>query len=393
MLDNKPVSIIQSYPFGDDLVLFEPVSRRLYVLNYSGGYIWQLLQKYDDEHVIAAECAEHFSITPQQAHHELSSCLAHWGEVGLLTGGDDIQPFPQMPNPFSFEICDTENVLRNRTFSYKKSFVLAGKKLVLSATSRKRLDHLSHPFQHLAQADPHRLPDIKVYVFEDMGQEIVIIGDKLMRTEVGADTSVDWLVAEFVDITYRQSDCLAVLHGGAIGRDQQAIIFAGASGSGKSTLIASLQATWGIYLSDDVCPLTAQDGMLVPVPMGQNIKEGSWQVVVRDFPELLRQTTVRRKKSSTKYLIPSTFDDETWLKPWPVGAIVFPAFQEGSSPTFSQIPPLNGLSTLMNSGSIYGDDISSLLKWIVNIPCYQITYPNLEAAHQILTEKIWSRSG
>jgi hypothetical protein len=119
------------------------------------------------------------------------------------------------------------------------------------------------------------------------------------------DALIERMMFEILEVAYRSTPKLAVLHAAAIVQNEAALLFIGSQGSGKSTLVASLCAEGATYLADDLCPLD-QSGRLLPIPAPQAIKEGSWTILEQSHPQLLESPIYQRfgRIRSIKRIIP-----------------------------------------------------------------------------------------
>lgn len=74
-----------------EVVAFDPVHTRSYVLNATAGLIWKLLDGSDAIEVLAADLAEAFGADPEQVRSDVVTTVRRFGRQGLLLGvtGDD----------------------------------------------------------------------------------------------------------------------------------------------------------------------------------------------------------------------------------------------------------------------------------------------------------------
>lgn len=74
----------------------------------------------------------------------------------------------------------------------------------------------------------------------------------------------------------RSRPYLLTIHGAAVTNGTQTAVLAGRSGSGKSTLAAALLARGYGLISDEPAVIESERGVVLPVPLGLGLKEGSW---------------------------------------------------------------------------------------------------------------------
>ncbi len=375
---NSPSPTITSHTVGDGLLLYEHRSCRFSVLNSAGRYLWEQLEAGAELPDLVRNFAEHFALPLAQARRDIDTSLSQWHEAGLFTPAEEIVVLPSHPPPFVTEEATTSRRDHEIDFPYSDTFVLAGITLQLNtATPQHRqifLDILGH-----LSAEGKKNPELTVYLWREENDYCAELNDRIMRGDDVSSDLVPWILAEFIDKTCRDRDCLAVLHAGALGLGNRAIILAGESGTGKSTFVAGLQQAGFIYLCDDVCPLTPS-GELIPVPMSQNIKKGSWTILAESYPELAAGPTFSRKSTATKFVPPRTGSRADWERTWQVDTIVFPQYQGGAATNIAQIDPVSALSLLMNTGSLCGESVPDFIAWVLAKRCYSITYSSLASA-------------
>jgi len=80
---------------------------------------------------------------------------------------------------------------------------------------------------------------------------------------------------------------LVVVHAGVVGTGSGALVVPGPSGTGKTTLTAALVAAGFTYFSDEMAAIDPDTGLVVPVPRGLSLKDGSFEVL-KDLSPTLR---------------------------------------------------------------------------------------------------------
>jgi len=163
----------------------------------------------------------------------------------------------------------------------------------------------------------------------------------------------------------------------------ETVAILGQSGSGKSTLIAALQHDGFEYLCDDVCPLEKNEGQLLPVPLSQRLKSGSWGALESLYPSLEKLPIHNAPDSQIKFLPPATGGQASWDRSWPVAGLIFPQYQPELSPLVHRLKPLELLSLLANSESLGSGCERKLLTWLEAIPSIVIRYSDLAEARRL----------
>ena len=381
---------IQEYPFDDHLVLYHGVSEKLVALNSTGQFIWQNYSKGLGAIDIANLLATKFSVSAERALYDVKSCLYNWQQNDFLGISKlfDVQPLPEIAENHANNISVLpETILWHSSQCIK----LAGKTVKLQFGDSKLHENLSPIFKHLQIADNsffvqrYRIWRKEEHYFIQLSSKSICSTDSLYE-------AVGWIFNDIVTKAFSRNDSIAVLHGGAVKYGDSAIILPGRKGSGKSTLIAALQYDGFEYLSDDVCPLENNKGQLVPVPMSQRLKSGSWEVL-EPLCSSLKNLPVYYMDSKVKFLTPVTGDHESWNMIWPVSGLIFPQFQSQAASMIHRIRPLEALRLLMSDESVGFGCIRSLLSWLENMPAFVIRYSDLTEARECFasaTEKILS---
>lgn len=379
-------AIIEAYPHGNDLLLFQRFSNRLYVLNATGRYVWEQFSRKRAAVDIAQGYAVYFTVPYGQALQDVNTCLEEWRHAELLVDSQEVQPLRKQPKPFPTK-CAPVSLNNTRQFPYRETFLLAGQIMVVLFEEREMQQFFDDLFSHLVGRQ-RKDPDLLVKIWREGGDVHAEINGEMLHSAGSFDVTISWIVSAFVDTTYRQRNCLAVLHAGAVGFKDEGFVFAGASGSGKSTLLVALQEDGFIYLNDDVCPLAAETGVLIPVPMSQSIKKGSWDILSSRCCELSRQPVFAAKQTTIKYLPPRSGNLADWQKKWPVSTLIFPCYTPSVSSTLTPVSDIQALSLLINSGSLCGDSIPDLLNWITVKQCFRLEYSSLQDATRVIRESV-----
>jgi len=177
---------------------------------------------------------------------------------------------------------------------------------------------------------------------------------------------------------------MAVLHASAVNINNKALIFAGKCGAGKSTLVAGLQRHGFSYLSDDICPLEPGSGNLIPVPMCQTIKCGSWQALSSWHEDFANIPVYQRFNQQVRYTPPVNMDQSMTATTWPVRALIFPQYNEEGNTRLHPLPYLEALALLTRSGTLAGDRVWDLADWLGTITAYRLDYTEISTAAEAL---------
>lgn len=381
---------IITYPYRDHLILFEPVSHRLLILNSSARFIWEHLFLISNIHELARKMTEEFPINTTQALQDIRQCITNWQEAGLFLPANQIQPLRAQRNPYTTCPIPLAEIKRQGPFLFKGSFNLAGSILKAFCTSHKLLQLLQTIMPHLVTAEAREdTPHLTAHLWHEEGNPHIAMNGMRLALQCSIDAQLDWLIAELVDTTYRTRECLAVLHAGAVASGESAILFAGSSGSGKTTLLAALQHRGYTFLADDVCPISQAQAELIPIPMSQNIKQGSVDILTSIYPQLRAAQTIQRKDQATRYMPPLKNTPHAWNHTWQVSTLIFPHYVPATQPALIPVEPLTALSLLIQSGSLCGESFPRFLQWLSSLSAYSLNYASLDEASSLIEQIIF----
>ena len=371
-------SATREYPFfGDHLVLFQPHTRQLMLLNPTAGFIWRSHQAGDSDIRIAESMAEATGASPADLLADVEASLSAWREQALLDG--DCIPQPAEPSRQDHSVPVVWPAAT--AWKYIQQLQLCGRHICLRTTSsdihQALLPILAHLAEHHEGGWEHCL---SIWQTAD-GHTHIAVDEQLSDSLQHEDAVISRILYELVELCYRRDENLAVLHASAVAIDTGALILAGAGGSGKTTLAASLQSRGFTYLSDDVSPVTTKSHRVRPVAMSQAIKAGSWPVLETLRPELHAQHSYQRFSHSVRFLPPITGCPGDWNRSWPIKGLLFPLYQPHSSGVCRALNPLESLQKLLQSNSIYSDNVADLLRLLEQTPAFELHYADLEQAH------------
>jgi Coenzyme PQQ synthesis protein D (PqqD) len=370
--------VILEFIFDDHLLLFNAKTKRLYALNHTSRFIWQLYKREKDLRVIVEALVSRFAVSREQALHDSKGIIADWLQVGLLESPVkttvDNQQYPPVQH-----VQKRQNAHLNIPSSESCDFIISGRRVQIICDEQETMAALNNILYHLRTLE-YGSVDMTVSVCRDKDHFTIAVNDIPLHAAVSHDDVIAWVHFELIAYSYHDRHCMAVLHSGAVCKDGEALLFPGSRGRGKSTLIAALQEHGFAYLSDDVCPLTDEEGLLVPVPMSQSLKKKSWPVLDHILPSLADQPEQTIFGCSLKYVKPATGDASLWDQTWPVRMLIFPEYLPHASFTQHHLSPLQALTQIINSGSVFGENISGLLQWLENKTCFAIRYSSLDEA-------------
>jgi hypothetical protein len=379
----EAASTVRHFPIAGGLALFETRSRRLSLYNEAARVAWELLPAAADETALATAFARHWRIPDERAQADLGPLLAQWRAQGLIAGHAPAvaettaaPPRADVSSPASSSapsrwICTIRGV--------PIAFAVAGER---AAQARTMTAHLT---------TPEAAPRVTIEIVAADGNDFVLRRDgiELARTDDPA-LMIGGLWQMVLESIYPEQRWLALMHGAALARGGQGVALAAPSGSGKSTLAAGLLRAGFDFLTDDLVPLAARAGAIVPWPMPLSIKPGSTEVVSRHFPQLADAPPYPTKGTEARLLLPPA---EAWEQPpVPLKRLVFPQFGTGSAAECRPLPPFEALQRLIDDRVFLGspleeERLAAFVRLIDATPAFAIRYGTLDDGVR-LTEEI-----
>lgn len=191
---------------------------------------------------------------------------------------------------------------------------------------------------------------------------------KNIKTEFLMPMILDMVMTSY----YRASNFNYAFHGAAIQWQGYNLYFAAASGKGKSTLSSYFSSLDSTLLSDEVISLNKNfEPIQIKLPI--TLKPGSWNLAndLKEHPTEWQRPDGRK----LKYYSPQWRLFQPGLKP----VLILPNYDPNTEASILNIGPCNALKHLALSGyELLEEDkeeaIQNLLRWLNEIPKYQITY-------------------
>ncbi|MEM9880319.1 MAG: HprK-related kinase A [Pseudomonadota bacterium] len=200
---------------------------------------------------------------------------------------------------------------------------------------------------------------------------------------VGYEMTQNWFIAN----THNRH---LMFHAACVANQEgSAVLLPGQSGSGKSTLgIAMGFRSWR-YLGDEFAFFDPNRETFVAMPRPASLKNASIDVL-RDWAGAERMSRIFKQtpKGRMAYLRPPADALSNAHAPARLKAVVFPKYVENEEPTIRRLRQAEALVELTNA-CVNFERLSStafdiLSNWAVSIPCFQISYPSLESACEMV---------
>ncbi|MDX2169435.1 MAG: PqqD family peptide modification chaperone [Deltaproteobacteria bacterium] len=368
--------------FDGGLVLADPGRRRLLAYNESAGVIWRCMAHGASADAAAEQLAGRYGIAVERARRDVAAILAHWRDVELFVESPTSRPVPQA--------AQTAEEPAPRRPLRAHCYALAGKVFRIGIADDElgvRVDSGLAPYRCAAR-DAHAA--LAVEPLAAGGWRLQVEGAERLRSTDAAEI-VGGLYQALLEAVHGRPDWLAILHAAAVTRGALAYVLAGPSGSGKSTLAAALSADGYGYAADDMVPLLASSGHLVPWPLAHSLKSGSWPALADLYPTLDDAPAVELGAKRTKFLRPP---DAAWAaEPRPVGALLFPQFDPAATPQAMRLRPLEALQRLLLDRVWLGDvaspaAVTQFLAWLQATPAFAVRYPHVAQARELIDQLI-----
>ncbi len=359
--------------FLDDTgVLFDAGRRQLYSLNATATYIWCCLEDGLDRARIECGLEQTFGFAQGAAASHVAAILGQWRELGLLrqvAHADGIDKHAAIATPpkaaVHLRLLDTVFRLQVQPADLLRNLMPLLEPLVTTAVSE------AVPLEIAAEGDRFSLlgPDGTV---ERCRQR---------------DTLAPLLKICLGRFALERSRDFCAIHAAALHLHDRCLLLPGASGSGKSTLAAALAlAGFGLFGDDTI--VLAQDTLAArAMPFAICLKPGAWRLLRSRLPTLLRQPVHKRPDGKlVRYIAPAGACQR--IRPdaqAPVGWIVFPNRHAGSRTELVPLARAEALTRLLHEccplgGGLDDAKVAQLVRWIGEIPCFELRFSSLAAA-------------
>lgn len=366
---------------GSASLLFDQESYQLYSLNETGRFIWQRYNAGISIETIAREMTGQYNVSFQVALQDVQIFLQSWQQGGIQN--NKCSAAPLRPGRQAPKLADRTR-LQGRDWVAKTCITLPCGTVEVWCGDELTADAVLPLLSHLQGRNSNNVA-VYVKIFREKNYFHLYVGDDNYCRLPNIDDTLAWLHYELVELSCRFIPVMGVLHASAVSFENEAIIFAGECGAGKSTLVAGLQHLGFSYLSDDVCPLEPGSGQLIPVPLCQAIKSGSWKFLASRRSDFTNIPVYSRFNQQVRYIPPIKINRVETGRPWPVRALVFSHYTAQGKARLEPLPYEESLRLLIGSGAVSGDNsVWDLTDWLNTIPAYRFEYTNLNKAAEAL---------
>jgi hypothetical protein len=367
-----------SIPLDDGLVVVAPTGA-LYALNAAGRCLWEAICDGCTIEQLVAISVEQGGLDAGAAREWITDTLTSWREVGLLG-----HPACRGSRPADDTGLPARPPGRNPTFD--ATYRLGDRPVRIRCDDPvlgDLIDAACRPFrENVATAEVSCVDIVDVDGSFAVHAEGARLANASTLAESPASARHRCLTA-VLDLARPDHHWLGILHASAVAEDRRCLILAGASGSGKSTLASALVASGASFVTDDYAPLERASWLVWPVPYAPSVKEGSWPVLGRYYPNLLKEAVHYHRGLRLRYLELTEQSRAPLDEGLPVCALVFPRFQDGSALELTRVTPTEALRSLCWTASIMDrqpDAVAETVRWIQSVPAYELRFGDLDAA-------------
>jgi hypothetical protein len=241
------------------------------------------------------------------------------------------------------------------------------------------MQHLIHPsFMHLETTEKLvQKHHIRCYSTNKL--LILTHNDKII--EAFDPDSVEYYkgaVSQLIySIIYKKSfsGWMCTLHASGVHFNNKAFVFSAAAGSGKSTTSAILKASGLEYISDDFIAATP-DGKVYPFPATISVKNGSFAVLSKYYPELGEKVLEKAATGKMVRYLPVNNYSSAIKKGIPVHGFVFVEYKPESSFELNDVSKKEALQLLLKETWVNPktEFVTAFFDWIEKTNFYRMTY-------------------
>jgi len=249
------------------------------------------------------------------------------------------------------------------------------------------LEHLCHDcFRNCpptTQPVRHRLSA----QYEDGHWAIYANGHELLSSLQAEQLGLGFLHA-VRSLLYAEAEYDVAFHASMVADRAHGIMLCAPRESGKSTLAAYLVAQRFELVTDEPALLHLDDASVSPLSMPISLKEGSWPVLQRDWPQLAG-ALVHTRSDGTRICLLHPRQARFPALPQRLSHIVFPDYRSSSAADAERLSPLRTLSLLNESGMILGKHLAregfeAFLRLVCATPAYKLRYASLQEAGELM---------
>lgn len=197
-------------------------------------------------------------------------------------------------------------------------------------------------------------------------------------------------------LLYAEAEYDVAFHAAMVADNDRGIMLCAPSESGKSTLAAYLMTHGFDLLTDEPALLHLDTCSISPLCLPVSLKEGSWDVLRDEWPELA-SAPIHVRSDDVKIHLLHPPQGHFSAPPRRLTHIVFPEYSPSSAARAERLSPLHTLNFLNEGGMMLAkhiaqDKFEALLRLVCVTPAYALRYGSLDDAteivHTLASEKV-----
>jgi len=178
-------------------------------------------------------------------------------------------------------------------------------------------------------------------------------------------------------IIYKKSfsGWMCTLHASGVYLNNRAFVFSAAAGSGKSTTSAILKASGLGYISDDFIAATP-DGNVYPFPATISVKEGSFEVLSKYYPELGEKVLEKASTGKMVRYLPVYNYTAAIKNGIPVTGFIFVEYKPESNFELNTVSKKEAIQLLLKETWVNPttEFVTAFFEWVEKTNFYRMTY-------------------
>jgi len=380
----------QFIPFSDGCLLFDETEQSVLILNQTAAFIWCSSFDVNSKNELVDLLADNFSISHKQAQQDIEQFYRYVRKSHPFLAKENESGSFLTPVGNTATTCRLHNKPPALSFSiHKKAFSLT----VPTATLRAELADIYSYFINVETntivLDSEHFIDVCIekksngVFYSIVSDQQCIVQDLLIENVVPTVFSIVFEIIWRSQIR-ENSDQALMFHAAVLAQDKGAVIFPAESGSGKSTLAAVLASKGWMFFTDELAMIMPELFSVTACPLPICVKPGSIDFLSAFYPQLtLLKQYHRLDNKKVRYLpvIASEMDCSTQT---PIKMIIFPLYNKQIQCKLQSIDKKQALSNFLNCGSsgrsLTLDELSSVVQMIERLPCYALTYSDIDRA-------------
>ncbi len=198
-----------------------------------------------------------------------------------------------------------------------------------------------------------------------------------------------YLQEKMMTCAYQAQPYLISLHAASVEKNGKVIVMPAVAESGKTTLTATL-IQHGFKLFSDESTSLDSNGYVHPLPFCMNIKESSWHVLAKMYPQLSKSDTHSRfDNQNIRFITPRNMHEGRQK----ASHIVFPKYIPGAKTSLTSINATEALLRINEASYQVQDNMDKdkfelILENLISLPKFTLEYSNLDEAIDTINELV-----